>query len=339
MDREDEILPKKIKDTDYVFISALIRARETKLPAGSHFERMLAADSTAEAAKIPEECGFGNLAGLSSEDMEERLSSRRSELLSELSSMVPDSDIVNIFRLKYDYHNAKVLIKAAAARTDGERLLSKDGRVAAHVLSEAYLQSDYKDIPAALGSAMAEASEVISRTGDPQLSDFVLDEAYFAEFLDTAEKTKSGFLVDYVKLSIDTANLRSVVRAMRMSKDERDFLMQVLISGGNINADDIIKANANHEDMTVLYRNSPLSAAAEEGFAVVSEGRLTGFERMCDNVLSSYIKTAAKVVFGEAPVIAYICSVDTAISNIRIIMTGLAAELEPESIRGRLREI
>lgn len=330
---------KKVKDTDYAFISALIRARETRLPTIAHMERMLEAKSIEEAARVPEECGFSGLAGLSSEGIEERLSGRWSELLSELSSLVPDPNMVNIFRLKYDYHNAKVLIKAGAVRTDGERLLSGDGIVPAALLSEAYFQSDYRDIPEILGGAMAEARDVISRTGNPQLSDFILDRAYFGEFLKMANETGSGFLINYVKLAIDTVNLRSVVRAMRMDKDDRDFLKQVLLPGGAINPDNIINAAINREDMSSIYKNSSLKQAAGTGFEIVSGGRLTEFERLCDNTLSDYIKTGRNVSFGEEPLIAYIYTYDMAISGIRIIMTGLMADIEPGLIRERLREL
>ena len=47
-------------------------------------------------------------------------------------------------------------------------------------------EGDYGSLPEALRRAAAEAGEVLAATGDPQLSDFVLDRAYYGEMLSAA---------------------------------------------------------------------------------------------------------------------------------------------------------
>ena len=42
------------------------------------------------------------------------LASAQAEVFQDLRSAVPDPNLIDVFRIKYDYHNAKVLIKAAA---------------------------------------------------------------------------------------------------------------------------------------------------------------------------------------------------------------------------------
>lgn len=51
--------------------------------------------------------------------------------------MAPQPEVVDIFRLKYDYHNIKTLVKAAGANVSGDRLLSGNGRVAPEKLKAA----------------------------------------------------------------------------------------------------------------------------------------------------------------------------------------------------------
>ena len=41
---------------------------------------------------------------------------------------VPDPRLVEIFQIKYDYHNAKAILKAEAVGADPERLLLAGGR-------------------------------------------------------------------------------------------------------------------------------------------------------------------------------------------------------------------
>ena len=52
---------------------------------------------------------------------------------------------------------------------------------------------------------------------------------------ETARAVGSPFLEGYVRLLIDAANLRSAVRCARMGKGS-DFLSQVLLPGGNVEA-------------------------------------------------------------------------------------------------------
>lgn len=55
----------KVKDTNYLAITAMLAARETKMLSAERMERMIDAPTNDEAAKILEECGYGDLSGLS----------------------------------------------------------------------------------------------------------------------------------------------------------------------------------------------------------------------------------------------------------------------------------
>ena len=98
-------------------------------------DRMLAAASYAEAAKLLAECGYEDLSESDAAGIDAALSQRRSAAFTELAGLAAQSEAVDIFRLKYDYHNIKTLVKAAGAGVAGERLLS---------LAPASLREDYR---------------------------------------------------------------------------------------------------------------------------------------------------------------------------------------------------
>ena len=50
----------KVKDTNYLAITAMLAARETKMLSAERMERMIDAPTNEEAAKILEECGYGD---------------------------------------------------------------------------------------------------------------------------------------------------------------------------------------------------------------------------------------------------------------------------------------
>ena len=108
----------------------MLAARETKMLSAERMERMIDAPTNEEAAKILEECGYGDLSGLSAKEAGAALEAHIAALFDEVEGMVPEAQLVQLFRLKYDYHNAKALIKAQAMGVECGAILSQRGTVA-----------------------------------------------------------------------------------------------------------------------------------------------------------------------------------------------------------------
>ena len=96
-----------IKDTDYLAVSAWLHAMETRLLTPEKVERLLEAASETEARKLLTECGYAEALPL-----EEALREHRETLYKELAAAVPDPRLIELFQLKYDYHNIKAILKA-----------------------------------------------------------------------------------------------------------------------------------------------------------------------------------------------------------------------------------
>ena len=327
----------KIRDTDYLTISARIRAMETRLLTRERMERMLEARTDEEAAKVLAECGYGELSALTHGALDEMLSAARGALYKELKGAVPQKGLVEVFQMKYDYHNAKTLIKAAAVGTEADRLLMEGGRWTAAQIKDAFQRDSLRDFTDPFRQAVTQARELLGGGGDPQLADFVLDRAYFEEMRTAAQATGSAFLQGYVRLLIDTTNLRSAVRAARMGKGS-DFLSQVLLPGGNVEVHTLTDRKG--ADLATVFRAGPLSEAAAAGAALTApgSGELTGFERMCDDAVMHYLAQARRIPFGEQAVIGYLYARESEFTAIRTILSGRMAGLDADTIRERLRE-
>lgn len=331
-------MSKKVKDTEYLTISAMLRAREAGMLTRERMERVLAAPTYAEAAKLLCDCGYEDMSDANAAGIDAALSRRRAEVFEELANLSPQSEAVDIFRLKYDYHNLKVLLKSGAVGVDGEYLLSDCGRVRRDKLLEAMSAESLSDLPRDMAEAYAEASSVMNRTGNPQMADFVLDGAYFAEALKVAEASGSSFLIGYVRLLIDSANLRTAVRVMRMGKD-REFMAAALVPGGDTDADRIAQAAEGGEALGSVFTATPLQNAAALGAECIKGGTLTAFELECDNAVSSYVSGAHLKPFGIEAVVEYISLLELEITAARMMLTGRLAGIEPQVIRERLRDI
>ena len=325
------------KKEAYLCLSAMLRAREPRLLNDERAGRMLDAASCEEAAKLLTDCGYPDMSHASANEVEQILTERRNELFGEIARLSPESALVDVFKLKYDYHNAKAIIKSEAVGADAKRLLSDAGRVPGEKLLELYNEEHFSRMPPILGKAMAEAKAVLARTANPQLSDFALDRAYFEELRGLAEKLDNDFLRGYADILTDSANLKSAVRTLRMGKNQ-DFLAEVLVEGGGVSIQRIIAAG-DRESLAALYAHTPLEKAAQLGAEALSGAGMTAFERACDNAVNDYLRSAKLVSYGPEAVIAYLSAVEGEIQAVRMILTGRLAGVKPQTIRERLRDL
>lgn len=328
----------KIDETEYLFLTTRVRSLENNMVNHERMEMMLESGKTEDVVRILQECGYGDVSASSMESLEQSLAAERQRIFQEIAFFIPDPQILDVFRIKYDYHNAKVLLKSMIQGIDGTDLLTDAGRVPLGVIQRGILQNEPAGFPSKLQDAVTEAREVLSATKDPQLADTLLDRYFYGEMFDVAANAKSSFLNGYVRISIDAANLRSVIRTCRMGKG-MDFLRTKLFTGGNINVDRIIETLVSGASLEDFYSTSLLKEAAAAGSQALQDGELTLFEKLCDDAVSQYLSTARYVAFGEQPVISYLAAKETEYTAVRIIMTGLMAGLNRDTIRERLREI
>lgn len=257
---------KKTKDTDYLFLSSYIHAREARAQDG-------AADKEA--------------------------------VFRELSSLAPDKRIVDFFRLKYDYHNAKVFLKSIAANADNSRLYSPLSRFAPAVMTEAYRSERYDGLPAAFGAALRSADDTLARTGDPRLADFILDKAYVQELKETAAAANSAFLSGYAGLYADALNLRALVRMLK-SGVRAEQLAAVLTDCGTVSVKSIAAAFPDAAAVLALYRGTALAALLPEAERAAKGEGFSAFENACRAALAAYMNKAKYDCFGERVLIRYL---------------------------------
>lgn len=316
-----------VRDTDYLAVSARLHAMENRLLTPERAERLIEAADEAEARKLLAECGYEETLPL-----EQALRQRRESLFRELSTAVPEPRLLDLFRLKYDYHNIKAILKAERRGISPEGLLLSGGRYEPSLLQKEWQQEHRLSVSDTARHAAEQAAARL-RQDDPQGADMILDTACYAELRALAGQMKSPFLQGYVRQLIDAANLRTAVRAARSGSGE--VLPQALLEGGSVSPHTL--AAADPAKLTELYGTGAFAKAAALGAAAVSGGTLTDFEKACDEAADAYLATARRTPFGEETVLCYLAAVENEITAIRIIMTGRRAGLPPEVIRSRLR--
>ena len=107
-------MTKRRKDTDYLFLSARIRAMERRLLTAQRLEQLLTAPSVEACAQLLSEWGYAPVHDEPS--LQAALSAQREAVFADVSRFMPEAEVLDVFRLKYDYHNIKTLLKAPCRR-------------------------------------------------------------------------------------------------------------------------------------------------------------------------------------------------------------------------------
>ena len=321
----------KVKDSQYLLLSAVLRAKEAKLLSSTDYERMLTEPSFAEACRIAADKGYEDMSAMDIKGVNAALARYRASELAEIRDLIPDESLLDLFRMRYGYHNAKLLVKSKGDLSTCSHLISDSARFSMEELREVYdTEEGNGTLPKIYADAIRESRNALARTGNPQIAEFILDRAYYHDTLAHAEKTGKRYIVDYVRYRIDRTNLRSTLRTMYMGR-RGELLKYALIEGGHISIDEILNSMETKDELIQLYSSSIFykSAAAPT---------MTEFELEADNAIELFVSSGNYIAFGPEVVIEYIAAMENEIMALRIILTGRLMGISQEALRGRLRD-
>ncbi|MBZ9688363.1 V-type ATP synthase subunit C [Clostridium estertheticum] len=321
---------------------ARLRVLETRLLGKVKIDRMIDSTSAEEVLKILQETEYASLMGTVKrpEDYNLLLKEELNRVYSLMYNVSPDTDIVDILSLKYDYHNIKVMLKGRALDKDLSHMLIPVGTVDIEKLKVYMITEDYRELNPSMRDAILKASEVYHELKDPQKIDIIVDQYMYTDMLARAKETKNNFIIDYVVRSIDFSNIKSVIRLKKQEKDLK-FLKEVILPGGAVAMDILIRAfDEPIENMAAKFASSKYGEVIKQGIDdYIKTGKLSLLEKFSENYIMKSLKTAKYVTFGPEPIFAYIAAKETEIKIIRIIMVGKLNNVDTAVIRERVREV
>ena len=327
------------EDNDYLYASTNTRCLERTLLNRARFVRMSEAKNIPDALKVLTESGWNEIRAETMVQVEEALAAERQQTISSIYDLAPDKNLVNVFMLKYDYHNIKTYFKGeGSGNKEYEDLFIDAGMVPLRKMLTILREKTYMFLSTVMRNAVEAADEMLARTGDAQLMDILLDKACYQEMLFLAEDTGIELLIGYVEMAIDTANLRAAVR-MKKTGRNLEYMRQAYIQGGNLNSASLV-AEITPEYLESLFSGGPLAEASQIAGAILRGNEtMSKLDLATDNALTKYVRTGGIYAsFGPEVLIGYLVARETEITAIRVILAGIAAGLPTESITERLRD-
>lgn len=326
--------------TDFVFASAFIKSRERKMIKEEQFHAMAESSNLDEICSSIQNAGYGgdNLA-FRPDTYQKILSDKKSDMFDEIKDMGKELKELDILAYPNDYHNIKVLLKAEQLGVDRSDILIDKGTVSSGAMIDAVRSRSGANVTEYMFSAIKESAEVLARTKDPQLVDFVCDKYCFMEIKKLVSQSKNEFIKGYVRLNIDAVNLKTYIRVKALGQD-KSYFDSLFIDGGNV-SDVIYSKNfdADYATFANAFNQADLQESATVGLENLEKtGDYALFEKLCDDALVNYIRKAKEVSFGAETLFAYLVAKQMEIKNIRILMAGKIAGVSPEKIAERIRK-
>ena len=319
-----------------------LRVLETRLLDKAKIDRMIDGDSANEALKVLQESEYaGVMTGVKRPEDYEMVLARELKRVYELMyDASPVKSLVDIMGIKYDYHNIKVILKGMFLQKDFSHMLIPVGMIDVQILKHSIENNNLGDLNETMKEGIIKAKEVFEETKDPQVIDIILDNTMFKEMREIAKQIDDKFVDKYVKVTIDSTNIKTLLRVKKQKKD-KDFLEEVIIEGGEIDKDTLISmlhdAPENISNKLAFTDYGEIIKLGIEDFT--KSGSVNELERLVDNYIMNMMKEAKYIPFGVEPLLAYIYAKETEIKIVRIIMVGKLNNISGEVIRERLRDI
>lgn len=327
----------------YEYGVARVRVLETKLLTRERIERMVDAPSAEEALKVLSETSYAPLvAELGSPyEYDELLSKEMNRVREFIDEISPDSAITDLFFLKYDFHNLKVLLKSRyLSDQDGELPLAQMGTIPVEILKKGVEEPESGLLPNFMADAIKKVDQACVLRVDPQKIDTLLDIAMYDYIFEVCRRKRNEFALRYFKMQVDLLNIRSLLRAKRLGQG-LDFLKEMLIPYGSLDLSFYGHAMEQaYEQLVKEMDATPYGKVVAEGVQdFLRTGTLTAFERLMDDYLLNYVKALRYNPFGIEAIVGYLLAKENEVKLIRIIMVGKINNLPAEKIRERLRDV
>ncbi len=323
----------KIKETDYAFGVAKIRANELDLLTPVDFDNLIAANDYRSALRILEDKGWEPTEnGASFAPMLEKFEDKTWQLVCDC---LPDVSVFDSLILPNDFYNLKAAIKAVFSDLEPNDYFIKPFVTDPALIAEAVTNKKFDILPKHLKDTAVEAYDAVVRVGSGRLADIIIDKASLNVALAGAKQSGNEALTALAELSCACANIKIAFRSAETGRDT-DFMLRCMADCDTLDNKRLAFAAAEggREAIAEYLQFTPYAEAGEK----LSESAVA-FEKWCDDSVLKGIGAKRFSAFGAEPIIAYYLTCLAAVKNVRIILSAKLNGVSSEEIRKRVRNI
>lgn len=321
----------------YVYTVSRLRGMENHILDTAFFSRLMDSAGIDEALRALGETGYSQWISQNGSSFDKAIDSEMLATFQELETFVPDKGLIDIFRLPYDFHNVKVLLKGLfkvrGGELEGRRydLLSDLGTINPEELKNAIETEEYGYLPYGLTDLIPQCWQLWDAAKSAQAVELMIDHQMFRAMLDVAEGLKMPDVIHWVKSRIDAENLRSAVRLARI-KYESAKALPFFHEGGTIRPDDMAKLLSEPQEtwgrlLSHTDIGAVLGALQDSGNIKTA---LTDVSKSLDEYLLKVLENAKYSMDAPANVLLYLLTKEAETRNMRVALVCVAGGLDRE---------
>jgi len=316
---------------DTFYANGRVAVLSTKLLTADKYQRIAEANTVAEAVKVLAESGYGG-GSTESGDYEAMLRAELDSVANLLRELASDDNCARYFLAKYDYLNAKVLMKCKYMRTDGVQYCFDCASVAPEEMKKALNADDYEGFTPQMRQALVHIDELFA-DGDrgPRAVDVTLDKALFAEMESCAKRSKFSRLACYYEMEADCVNLTTLFRSKKAGFSKQAY-EKMVVHGGTVKAEDLSRIwDADAEKAVDFvcgdFLKKLVRLLAEDAFKAENFVNSSKIAYLSDNPDATTI----------APLLAYYVAKIEEIDKVRFALICIKNDVDKETIKERLK--
>ncbi len=299
----------------------------TKLFGADKFARLKECNTVAEALKILYESGYGNGASVdSANDYEVILRSELDGALKLFKELCYDKRVESYVVARYDYLNAKALMKSKYMRVDGIPYCYQEGSVSARVMQDAFVKDDYSVVSKYMAEACDEIDTLFAEgKKSPRIIDKTLDKAMFAEMRACAKRCRVKIVKRLFDYEVNTVNIMTAYRLKRASA-AKEYYADLIVDGGSVCREMLLKLWDNEQSVSDL----PYEYRSFYALCTSDKTDLSAAERARDEMIFAIISDESDLLSVQ-PVLDYFYRKVNEIDEIRRIFVEIKSRQNKEN--------
>ena len=320
-----------MRDTDYAYAVARIRANEVRLLPGAVLEEMANAPSYDAAVRRLAEFGWTDG---SETDLSVLLRTESEKLWRLMKETVGDPDHLRVLTALNDFYNVKAALKSMLTDADPAPYYVQPTMLDLDALTDAVSSHTFEKLGESLATAAKQAYEAATRTESGQSADVLIDAATLQYLSKQADTTDCKLLSQILRFLCDSTNIKVAVRCARTGKD-LSFVESAVGPCHQLDRAGLCASAVQGEAQLLELLSSGVYRAGAEAL----KKSTTAFEKWCDDSVIELCKSAKFEFFGFAPIAAYYFAKTTEIKTVRIVLSAKLAGVSNDIIRERVRDL
>lgn len=330
-----------MRDLLYNQINPIVRIEESKLLQPDQLSKMIASMNFSESKECLRNTVYDDY--IDEEDFmlnfDYYLRMEQSRLFKKMYSLAPEKKVIDIYTMRYTYHNLKLLTKAHYTNQQLDRYFVEDGQYSIASLKSAIKNGTSTSVKGILMQSILDVTDYISNYDNVRGVDVIYDRYYLKNQRQAAEALNYPELTQEVIAFIDLTNISMVIRGLTQ-RQTTSFLLTVLSSYGSFDTRELANyATKSLDDFLSFLQESQYKELISP--IVNRETRkidLIFLSRERDNFLTRLYSVASVTAFGPLPLLSLLNAKDIEIKNIQLILAGKKNHFEDTSITERIRD-